>query len=297
MSERTVSTRIPTVRRENRADGRLVFRRNIGRAMRHLVLILWCSTAVFPVVWVFLNAFKDNSQIFGGPFRFPDPAIWTNFAAAYRGIHLSTTLVNSLFYSAVTVSVTLLICSMCAFYLSKIAKNNLLYVFFIMGIMIPVHAIIIPIFVTMRNFGLLNSRVGIIMVYIVTNISLSVFIITGFMRKGVPNELLEASIIDGCGPITAFFRIALPITTPALATVGTFVFLGVWNEFLFALLMLSRPALRTLNLSVYMLRGQYSSDHGLMAAGVIILVTPAIIIYTLFQEQVVKGLTAGALKG
>ncbi|TVQ29563.1 MAG: carbohydrate ABC transporter permease [Spirochaetaceae bacterium] len=109
--------------------------------------------------------------------------------------------------------------------------------------------------------------------------------------------MLEASIIDGCGPITAFFRIALPITTPALATVGTFVFLGVWNEFLFALLMLSRPALRTLNLSVYMLRGQYSSDHGLMAAGVIILVTPAIIIYTLFQEQVVKGLTAGALKG
>ncbi|TFH04306.1 MAG: carbohydrate ABC transporter permease, partial [Spirochaetales bacterium] len=209
----------------------------------------------------------------------------------------STTLVNSLLYSAVTVLFTLLISSMCAFYIAKISSRNFLYVYFAVGIMIPVQAIMIPIFVTMRNVGLLNTRLGILIVYVVTSLSLGVFIITGFMRKGVPNDLLEAAVIAGCGPLGAFFRIALPISKPALATVGTFVFLNVWNEFLFALLMLSKPALRTLNLSVYMLRGQYQSEHGLMAAGIIILVAPAIIIYMLFQEQVVRGLTAGAVKG
>jgi ABC-type glycerol-3-phosphate transport system permease component len=292
MAEKTIESGITI-----RAVGGSALQHRIGVFFRHFVLALWCGLSLFPVVWVVLNAFKDNRQIFGNPFGLPSPAVLKNFPQAFVGVHLGTTLTNSLFYAAVTVTLTLLLASMCSFYLAKISRGSLLYVYFILGIMIPVQAIMIPIFVSMRNFGLLNTRSGIILVYIVTSLSLSIFILTAFMRKGVPNELLEAAVIDGCGPLNVFFRIALPISRAGLATVGTFVFLGVWNEFLFALLMLSKPDLRTLNLSVYMLRNQYSADHGLMAAGIVILITPAILMYVIFQKQVVKGLTAGAVKG
>jgi len=272
-------------------------RRNIAIAVKYLALVLASITTLFPIVWVVMNAFRDNTQIYGNPFGWPNPVITGNFPKAFAGIHLVVTLSNSLIYSAVTVAVAVLLASMAAFYLSKMAKGNLLFTYFILGIMIPPQAILIPLFISMRNLHLLNTRPGIIIVYIVTNLSLAIFILTGFMRKGIPDELLEAAVLDGCGPVRAFFRVALPISVPGIVTVITLVFLGVWNEFLFALVMLASPLVKTLNVAVYSLRGQYMSDQGLLAAGSVILITPAIVIYILFQEQVVKGLTAGAVKG
>lgn len=276
---------------------RAITKNRISKAVRHLVLVLWSFTTLYPIVWVLQNAFKNNSQIYGNPFAFPDPVIWKNFPQAFGSIKLGITLTNSFIYASISCALTMLLAAMAAFYLAKISRSNLLYLYFLFGIMIPVQAILIPIFVTMRNIHLLNTRTGIIIVYIATHLSFSIFILAQFMRKGVPNDLLEAAVMDGCGPVRAFFSVALPISQAGIATAGTFVFLFVWNEFLFALLMLPDPLLRTLNLSVYMLRGQYDSDQGLMAAGVVILITTAIVFYVLFQEQVVKGLTAGAIKG
>jgi ABC-type glycerol-3-phosphate transport system permease component len=278
-------------------DRSSIIRQRIGVIFRQLTLVVWCFTTLYPVFWVALNAFRDNKQIYGNPFAFPNPAIFKNFPRAFSGVHLLTTLTNSIIYGAVTVIVTMLLAAMAAFYLSKIARGSSLYIYFILGIMIPIQAILIPLFINMRNMHLLNTRLGIIIVYIVINLSMSIFILAGFMKNGIPNDLIEAAVIDGCGPLEVFFRIVLPMSQAGIATAGTLVFLGVWNEFLFALTMLAAPGLRTLNLSVYMLRGQYSTDQGLMAAGVAILITPAILMYIVFQEQVVKGLTAGAIKG
>jgi ABC-type glycerol-3-phosphate transport system permease component len=276
---------------------RIVARQRVAVAVKYLVLVLVSVTTLFPIVWVTMNAFRDNRQIYGNPFALPNPAIMDNFPRAFAGIHLAVTLSNSLIYSALTVVVAVLLASMTAFYLTKMAKGNLLFTYFILGIMIPPQAILIPLFISLRTVHLLNTRPGIIIVYIVTNLSLAIFILTGFMRKGVPDELLEAAVLDGCGPVRAFFRVALPISVPGIVTVITLVFLGVWNEFLFALVMLPSPFLKTLNVAVYSLRGQYTSDQGLLAAGSVILITPAVLIYILFQEQVVRGLTAGAVKG
>lgn len=272
-------------------------RHKIGVFFRHLFLILWSLTTIFPVLWVFMNAFRSNEQIYGSPLKLPDPVIFYNFPQAIKGVHLQITLPNSLMYSGITVVVVLLLSSMTAFYLSKIAKSNLLYSYLILGIMIPVQAVIIPVFIKVRSMNLINSRFGIILVYIAVNLSISIFIMTGFMKKSIPNDLIEAAVIDGYGPVGVFFNIVLPLSKAGMATIGTFIFLGTWNEFLFALVMLSNPALRTLNLSVFNLRSEFSSDQGLIAAGVVTLIVPAIIMYALFQEQVVKGLTAGAIKG
>lgn len=267
-----------------------------GKVLRHVVLIIWCMTTVFPLLWVFLISFKDNNQIYTRPFEMPDPVITDNFPTVFEKLDIPTGLMNSLIYSLATVVTVCLLSSMAGYYLAKYAKRKLLYTYFIIGMMIPVQAIAIPMFVNLRNIHLNNTRPGIIIVYTVVELGFAIFVMTGFIKRSVPDELLEAAAIDGCSDIGAFFRIALPLSKTGIATVGTFVFLHIWNEFFFALIFLTNGKLTSLNLTTYKLRGQYSSDYGLLAAGIIVLAVPALIIYAVFQEQVVKGLTAGAVK-
>jgi ABC-type glycerol-3-phosphate transport system permease component len=272
------------------------FSHNIGVFGRYLALTLWCVSTIFPFAWTILSSFKNNPQIYSAPLAMPNPVIIGNFERAWKGTDVLITGTNSLFYAACTVIATLAIAAPAAFYCSKIAKSKLLHTYFVTGIMIPVHAILIPCFITLRDLQGFDTRWGIILLYTACNIAFSVFILTGFMKSAIPNELIEASVIDGCGPYRAFFTM-LPLCKAGLATAMTFIFLGVWNEMLFAMIMLPSPANRTLNVACINLRGQFVSDQGLLSAGLVILITPAIIIYTLFQEQVVKGLTAGAVKG
>jgi ABC-type glycerol-3-phosphate transport system permease component len=230
------------------------------------------------------------------PFALPDPLILANFPKVFKSANLFNTLLNSFLYASVTVAVVIVLAAMVAFFLSKfLKKQGWLFTYFIAGILIPVQAILIPLFVTTRDLGLINTMQGILIVYIATNLSFAIFVLTGFMRKGVPDEMIEATIIDGCGPIRCFFMVVLPLSQTGIATVATFVFLGVWNEFLFALILLTDPAIRTLNLSIFMLRGQYSSDQGLMSAGVLVLITPAILIYIFFQDFGLSGVYVGTV--
>lgn len=267
-----------------------------GKGLRHLVLILWCATTVFPFLWVLLISFKTNNQIYTEPFRMPDPPVMTNFPTVFEKLDIPTGLLNSLFYSLATVVIVCLLSSMTGFYLAKYTRGKLLYTYFIIGMMIPVQAIAVPLFVKLRNAGLNNTRPGIIIVYTVVELGFAIFVMTGFIKRSVPNELLEAAEIDGCSVPVMFFKIVFPLAKTGIATVGTFVFLHVWNDFFLALIFLTNAKLTSLNLTTFKLRGQYSSDYGLLAAGIIVLAVPALIIYAIFQEQVVKGLTAGAVK-
>lgn len=272
------------------------FKQRLGVFMRYLVLIVWCIITVFPFAWTIMTSFKDNSQIYGSPLALPDPVIWTNFADAWQGTNILVTGMNSLIYAVATVLLVLAFATPAAFYCAKIAKGKLLTNIFTMGIMIPVHAVLIPVFIQITNMNLYNTRPGIIIVYVAMNIGFTIFVLTAFMKSALPDEIIEAYIIDGCSTFTAFWHI-LPLCKTGIATAVTFVFLGVWNEMLFAMCLLPGPALRTLNIACISLKGQFVSDQGLLSAALVLLIVPAIIIYTLFQEQVVKGLTAGAVKG
>jgi ABC-type glycerol-3-phosphate transport system permease component len=267
-----------------------------GVFFRYALLIFWCATTVFPLVWTILSSFKDNAQIFGQPLALPNPVIWGNFQKAWEGTAVQVTGVNSLIYAVATVLFVILLATPAAFYCAKMTTKKLLHTYFLIGIMIPVHAILIPCFITLRDLGLHNTRTGIILLYVATSLSFSIFVLTGFMKNAIPNELIEASVIDGCGTVRAFLNV-MPLCKAGFATAMTFVFLGVWNEMLFAMIVVPGPALRTLNVACYNLRGQFVSDQGLLSAGLVLLVMPMIVVYSLFQEQVVKGLTAGAVKG
>lgn len=268
-----------------------------GKGFRHFALILWCGSCLFPLLWVFLIAFKDNNQIFTTPFALPDPLIKENFPKVFDSLDIFKGLMNSLIYSFATVLIVCLLSSMVGYYLAKYARRKILYYYFILGMMIPSQAIAIPMFVNLRNLHLNNTRMGIIVVYTVVELGFAIFVMTGFIQKGVPDELLEAAALDGCTALGKYWRVVLPLAKTGIVTVGTFVFLHVWNEFFFALIFLTNQKLTSLNLTTFKLRGQYSSDYGLLAAGIVILAVPALVVYALFQEQVVKGLTAGAIKG
>jgi raffinose/stachyose/melibiose transport system permease protein len=142
----------------------------------------------------------------------------------------------------------------------------------------------------------MNTRAALILAYVVGNLSISIFILVSFL-KTIPKDFEDAAMIDGCSRTRTFFMIILPIARAGLATVGIFAFLGCWNDFLLPLLLAVSPQLRTLNLACFNLRSQYIADFGLVCAGLVILIVPVTIIYILFQENVIKGLTAGAIKG
>ncbi len=272
------------------------FRTQFGKGMRHLVLILWSATTIFPLIWTFMNSFKDNSQIFTNSFSLPDPAITTNYPTIFEKLAIGRGVMNSVIYAGFTVLAVCLLSSMTGFYLAKLTRGRLLYTYFIAGMMIPSQALVIPMFVNLRNLHLGNTRTGIILVYSMVEMGFAIFVMTGFIRKSVPDELLEAAAIDGCSVVRSYFTIVLPLARTGIVTVGTFVFLHVWNEFFYALIFLTNQKLTSLNLTTFKLRGQFSSDYGLLATGVVILAVPALIIYAIFQEQVVRGLTAGAVK-
>ena len=272
-------------------------RPSVGVILRHIVLIIWCATTVLPLVWIVMSAFKDNNQILTKPFAVPNPFIRTNFPDVFSRLSVGVGFLNSMLYAAGTVFIVVILSAMVGFYLAKCTRGKVLYTYFIIGMMVPVQALIVPLFISIRQMSLSNTRTGIILVYAVTELAFAILIMTGFIKNGVPDEMIEAAVIDGSSPLGLFFRIVMPLARTGIVTVGTFVFLHVWNEFFCALIFLPSSELATLNLTTFKLRGQYSSDYGLIAAGIVILVLPALAIYALFQEQVVQGLTAGAIKG
>ena len=264
--------------------------------IKYIFLFFWAICTVFPFLWVVNNALRDNSQILGRPFSPPSPLIIENFITVLRASRIPLNFFNSFIYSTSATLVTLFISCMAAYSIIRILKSNFLFIYFIAGFMIPVHSVIIPMFISMRMLGLLNTRLAMILIYIAGNIAFSIFVLSGFI-KTIPLALEEAAIIDGASKTSIFFRIILPLCKPGLATVGTFVFLGCWNDFLIALLFASRPNLATMNLAVFSFRGLSHVDYGPMYACIVLLIIPVVIIYMLFQEQVIRGLSAGALKG
>jgi sugar permease (fragment) len=184
---------------------------------------------------------------------------------------------------------------MASYILARVWTSKILYNFFTLGIMIPIHAVIIPMLMILRRLGLVNTRLGIILAYTVAELSFSIFILVAFM-KTIPREIEEAAQIDGSSRLRTFFQIILPISKPGLATIGTFAFINSWNDLLLALVITSGPKLSTLNLACFNLRGLYVQHYGLITAGLMIMMIPVIVIYIFFQEQLVKGITAGAVK-
>ncbi len=271
----------------------------------YLVLLTYLLVVVYPMVWLLYTSLKTDKDIFLDPFELPalNNLQWVNFSNAWTKGNFGDYFFNSVIMTVMTVTLVVLLSSMAAYALSRFHFRGArpLFFYFLAGLMIPLQLGIVPLFFQMKDFGLLNSRWGLLTVYVAFGMPFSIFILTGFF-KSLPSALYESALIDGAGEFRAFWSIMLPLARPGLITVAIFSFLGTWNEFFMAFMFLSGKGsehLRTLPLGLANLTivSQYRSDWGMAFAGLVLVMLPTLLVYALLQKHLSKGITMGALKG
>lgn len=275
-----------------------------GRSPLSALLWLWLLASGLPLVWLYLTSLKPSRDIFTSPFAAPDPAhlAWGNYQRAWTVGHFGTYFGNSLGVTALSVVLTVALGAMLAFALARFEfpGRSLLLPALLAGMVIPLQVAVVPLFFELRGLHLLNSRMGLVLVYVATGLPFAVFILTGFFRS-LPQELYEAAILDGCTPVRAFWSVMLPLARPGLVTVAVFTFLGIWNEYFLAFMFLSgegSESLKTLPLGLANLTivSQYRTDFGLVFAGLAIVITPSLLVFLRLQRDLTAGITMGALK-
>jgi raffinose/stachyose/melibiose transport system permease protein len=261
-------------------------------------LIFLFVYAVFPVLWLAVASLKTNGELMANPFSLPQVWQFQNYKKALAVSGIARLMLNSVLISTAATFLNVLIASMAAYTLSRFRfrGNQVLKVMFSSGILIPLNALMIPYFVLINSLGLYNTMGGLILVYTAIGIPISTFIIMGFMAS-VPEELEEAAIIDGACFYKRFFTLVFPLSRAGVVTAGTFQFLTCWNEFVYANLLTSSQAVRTVQLGIRYFTNQFATDYVSMYAAIIISILPSIAAYVLFQNQIIAGLTSGALKG
>jgi raffinose/stachyose/melibiose transport system permease protein len=260
-----------------------------------LLAILW----LVPFFFTLTTAIRSQGDLLSrGIFAVPEGIEWQNFADAWRRGGFNVYFRNSLMVTLIKVPVGILISALAAYPLAKLSFrfSNFMFLFFLMGITIPVHVTLLPVTLLLKQLGLLGTLLALFPPYITFGLPFQIFVMRGFFSM-IPSELLESARLDGASEFTIFFRIMLPLSSPALATLAIIDSLSTWNEFLMALIFVSDRAWQTVPLGLMNFQGEFSSHYGVLTAGVLISIIPVLILYVLFQRYLVSGLTAGALKG
>jgi raffinose/stachyose/melibiose transport system permease protein len=271
----------------------------ISKLLLYVVLAVVAFIQLFPLYWMFSFSLKANSEIFGGnPIGLPSNWLWSNYAKALLKGNVGHYFINSVIVTGATIILAAIISVMASYALTrmvfKIRKplNSL----FILGLTVPLHSAMLPIFIILRNLKLVNSYWALVLPYAAFAIPMAILIISGFMIS-IPKELEEAACIDGCSIYEIFFKIILPLMKPAIATVTIFTFLQAWNELMYAVVFISDERFKTLTVGIQSLAGQYTTEWGPIGAGLMVATIPTLIIYAFMSKKVQESLVVGAVKG
>jgi len=269
-----------------------------GRVAAQAVLLLNAFLVLAPMVIMGLSAFKSTREIFQNPFGLPGVWRWENFARVWVEAKFALYFRNSILVTMASIIIILILGAMAGYALGRFrfGGNDLLYLYFLSGLMLPIRLGIIPLFILMRNLHLLDTLWALILTYAASGLPSAVFILTGFFRT-LPSDLDSAARIDGAGEWLIFQRIMVPLVRPALIIVAVYNLIPVWNDFFFPLVFIQTDRLKTLPLGMTTFFGQYSTDWGALFAGLTLAALPVVTLYALLSQQFIRGLTAGAVKG
>lgn len=273
-------------------------KKSIKSIIIYTVLTLFAIVNAYPIIWMVINSFKSESEFAINQFGFPKVFVLENYLNAWEIANLGVLFKNSIFICITATVITVFLGALASYFLSRFTfkLNKIVYSFFIFGLLIPIHATLVPIFILMRNLGLLDMPITLIFPYIAFHLPITIFILTSFM-KAFPKDVEESAIIDGCGIFRVFWSIILPMSRPAIATVVILNFIYNWNEFSFALVLINDPSLQTLPLGLASFAGQFTTNYGAQMAGLTMSLVPIIIFYLFLEKEIVQGMTAGAVKG
>ena len=265
----------------------------------YVLFIFWAFLNLFPVYWMFTFSLKSNAEIFGDNVAgLPQEWLWSNYERALKVGNIGRYITNSIIVAVVTIAIVMLISLMATFALTRFIwkGRKRMNSFFMLGLTIPIHAALVPIYVTLSKLSLLNTYAALIIPYAAFSLAMGILICTGFMQE-LPMDLDEAACIDGSGTWGIFFRIIVPLMKPAVATVSIYTFLQCWNELMFANNFVSGAARRTLPVGIQALSGQYTTDWGPIGAALVLATFPTLIFYAFFSKKIQESFIAGAIKG
>jgi raffinose/stachyose/melibiose transport system permease protein len=253
---------------------------------------------LYPILWLLINSFKDGQELFQSPWSLPQNITIDNYVRAVIEGNIGHYFVNSSVIAIAVVIMTTLFSAMAAYGITRLRwkLSGFVLSVFLLGIMIPSHATIVPLFSIFNQMKINNTYLAVIIPHIVFTLPIAILILTGFFAT-IPREMEEAALIDGCSIPWAFLKIICPMTTSSLVTVAVITFIPAWNDLLFPQIFLSDRAMMTLPVGLTTFQGRYSTDYVGMIAAVVITIIPSIIVYSALHEKIINGMTVGAVKG
>jgi len=275
-------------------------RKGILAVFMNLILIIFSLSCIFPMIWMLYSSLKEkrafNADIVGLP---KNPTLINYIRILSNSdYHLGESMFNSVRTTTLSIILIVLFSFIVGYILARVhfKGNRALYVMFLMGMLIPIHSLLVPIYVVFKKCGISDQWYTLLLPYVSFGLPMGIFLVEGYV-KTIPVSLEEAAAIDGSGQLRTFFQIVMPMAKSGLATAATLHFLTSWNEFMFALVLTKSERVRTLPLALNYFSSQFSFDYTAMFAAITMAVLPSILVYVLLQEQVTGSLVAGSVKG
>lgn len=265
----------------------------------HLFLMMVAVIQIYPLFWLFTFSLKDNAEIFGGNIAgLPQHWRFSNYGTALFQANVLRYFFNSFFVTFATILLTTILAATAAYATQRMVWRGRQVVMriILLGMMVPIHAVLLPLFIVLSKLKMLNSHGALIIPYVAFGLPMAVYLFSGFFAS-LPRELEEAAAIDGCNIFQMFFKVILPLIRPAIATAAIFTFISSWNELMFAVTFINKAEYKTLTVGIMSMVGAYTTKWGEIGAGLMIATIPTVIIYLLLSDQVQDSLVAGAVKG
>ena len=284
-------------RRRRGARGRRA-RRVGARTLLYVVAWIAAIATLVPILYAILGGFRDTGQLSTNPVALPDPWVFSNYTGILKSSTFWHQVWNSTLIALVSTALTVPVAALAAFVFARFAfrGREVFYTIFTLGLLFPVAIAILPIFIMVRNLGLLDNPLGVALPQAAFGLPITIIILRPFFHS-IPSDLQDAAAIDGCGPFRFFVRILLPLSRPVLATVSVLAIVGSWNAFLLPLVVLTDSSGWTLPLGVTNYSQQYTTDTAKVLAFTTLSMVPALIFYAFAERQLIRGLTSGAVKG
>lgn len=272
----------------------------IGGFFMNLVLWIFSLSCIFPLVWMLYSSFKEKRAFNADIIGLPKSPTLINYIRILtnKDYHLGESMWNSVRTTVLSIVLIVLFSYVVGYILARVRfkLNRALYAMFLMGMLIPVHSLLVPIYVVFRNCGLSNRWFTLLLPYISFGLPMGIFLVEGYV-KGIPVSLEEAAAIDGSTFSKTLFQVILPICKPILVTVAIIQVFSCWNEFSFALVLIKSVGLQTVPLALTQFKGQFASDYPKQMAAMLITMAPIVVLYFAFSKQIIKGMVSGAVKG
>ncbi len=272
-------------------------RRRVSTLPNYVILTLMAIFAIVPILLLLTNSLKSTAEINLSPFTLPSDPLWDNFSTAWDEGSYARTIQNSAILTSVTVFFAVSLAGMAAYALARLnlKGGNIISFYFLVGTGVPAQLFIIPLFFMWKQVGLINSHLGLIIIYVALQSPFATYLLRSYM-VALPQDFIDAARIDGASNIQVLRHIILPLSWPGFLTAALVVGLFTWNEFLFAVTFLHRTDLKPISTSLYAFQQRYGRDWGLTNAGSVIMILPVLVLFLLLQRNFIEGLTQGGLK-